>query len=320
MEAKTPQSFADWLDNKLLTPDRESPGGFHFILTYVQDPYSFYLKYVRGLKPIHTKPALIKGGIIHSAIEAGYLYDTESMFSTLNALFAERKDEYEDAERHGEDWRSATVMLYKWAATWLEYDKKTYHILHLEEQFTLPLSNGYTLTVRLDIILQAKDDAEIRALDHKTTGYNLMKAHGGLADSDQATTYIWAMHKLYPNNRILGVESDVIFKRTNMAVPKCERVGIVQRTEWYIAQWEISTIAWLQRIAQSVQMLTEGGYPAAYAFPRGQNYWGTSDWPYIYRAELPTDINEPPYGYTIDSWQQDRVAATLEMQKGNNNE
>lgn len=312
---KPAQPFTDWLNAKLATPERESPGGYHFILTYMQDPYAFYLKYVRGLKPIHTKPALIKGGIIHSAIEAAYLYDAESMFNTLNALFDHRASEYTDPEQRNTDWRESTVMLDKWAATWLDHDHKTYHILHLEEEFTLPMANGYTITVRPDIILQRKDDAEIRALDHKTTAWSLMRAHSDLADGDQATTYIWAMQKLYPNNRILGVESDIIFKRENMAVAKAERVGIIQRTPWYLTQWELSTIAWLHRIAQSVGMLTDGGYPAAYAFPRGQSHWGTSDWPDIYRAELPQDPAEPPYGYTIDSWQRDRVTATLSMQE-----
>lgn len=313
MEAST-LSFTDWLKQCIETPSRESAIGHHYILTYMQDPYSFYLKYVRGLKPVNTKPALIKGGIIHSAIEAAYLYDAEAMFNTLNALFAHRATEYADNEQRITDWNSATKMLDKWAATWLDHDRKTYHILHLEEEFTLPLVNGYTITVRPDIILEAKDDAEIRALDHKTTGWSLMKAHQDLADSDQSTTYIFAMRKLYPNNRILGVESDVIFKRDNMAEAKAERVGIIQRTDWYISQWELSTISWLQRIAQSVAML-RNGYPAPFAFPRGQNYWGTSDWPDIYRAELPSDEDEPPYGYTIDAWQRERITASLQMQE-----
>jgi hypothetical protein len=305
--------FKQWLEQQINTPDRESSAGFHFIQTFMQDPYSWYLKYVRGLKPIYTKPALTKGKILHSAIEAAYRYDADAAMQTVNAMFAASADEYEDSEQHGQDWRDAVAMIDAWTKEWLDHDKQTYHLLHIEDQFELPLANGFIITIKPDVIMQRKSDAEIRALDHKSTGRNLMSGHQALADTDQPTTYIRALKKLYPNNTIIGVESDVIFKRKNMKEAKCARPGIIQRTDWYLTQWEISTVAWLKDIARRVQMLDEG-YPPAFAFPRGESHWGTSDWPDIYRAPLPEDPNEPPYGYIIDDWQRERAIAmrTLE--------
>lgn len=300
------QTFEQWLDNQINNPGRESHAGFHVIQTFFQDPYAWYLKYVRGLKPKYTKPALSKGKIVHAAIEAAYRYGADEAKHTVNSLFKAVASDYEDTERHGEDWRDTVVMVDGWLDKWLDYDRQTYHFLHIEDMFELPLANGFIITIKPDIVLQRKSDAEIRALDHKTTGWNLMSGHNALADTDQPTTYIWALRKLYPNNRIIGVESDIIFKRSNMKAASCERVGIVQRSDWYLTQWEISTISWLKDIARRVRLLDEG-YPAAFAFPRGESSWGTGDWPDIYRTPLPDDPNEPPFGYTIDEWSRDRV-------------
>jgi len=312
---KDEKKFRAWLSEKSENPDRESYNGFHVIQTFFQDPYSFYLKYVRGLKTVKTKPALIKGGIVHTAIEAGYRFrDKQAVLDTANWLFQVRGNEYAEQEQYHNDWREATAMLSAWADTWLDYDLANYHLLHIEESFELPLANGFIITVRPDLIVQAKSDGEIRALDHKTTAWNPMSAHNSLEDTDQSTTYIFALKKLYPNNTVLGVESDVLFKRSNMKEAKCTRVGIIQRSDWYLAEWELSTIAWLKDIARRIQMLDEG-YPPAFAFPRGQSYWGSGDFPDIYRAPLPDDPTEPPFGYEIDEWSLDRAKAIATLKE-----
>jgi len=308
-------TLGEWLAEKMANPDRESYNGFHVIQTFFQDPYSFYLKYVRGLKTVKTKPALVKGGIIHNAIEAAYIFnDKDAAINTVRALFYARADEYDEREKHATDWRDAEAMVSAWCDEWLAYDRSTYHYLHIEEAFELPLANGYIITVRPDIVMQRKSDGEIRALDHKTTGWSLMSGHDALADTDQSTTYIWALSKLYPNNVVLGVESDVIFKRSNMREAKCQRVGIIQRSSWYLNEWELSTISWLKDIARRIEMLAEG-YPPAFAFPRGQSQWGTSDFPDIYRAPLPEDPNEAPVGYEIDEWSLDRAKAIATLEE-----
>lgn len=302
----TPTDFQQWLSNHIENPSRESAIGTHFIQTFMEDPYIFYLRYVRGLRPIHTAPALIKGGIIHLAIEAACRFASpDPAIVTLNTIFKHRYTEYDDRAVADADWRASSAMLESWLSTWLEHDLTTYHFLHIEDEFALPLSNGFQVTVKPDIIVQRKSDGEIRALDHKTTGRGPADAHRYLEEGDQATAYIWAIQKLYPNNHILGVESDVIFKRSNMREAKCTRVGIVQRSPWYLDSWEISTISWLQTIAQRVAMVEEG-YPPEFAFPRGQSYWGLRDWGSLYRSPLPED-GSPPFGYEIDSWQLDRI-------------
>lgn len=307
--------FKEWLNDKLEAPERESSAGFHFVQTFMQDPYAWYLKYVRGLCPRHTKPALTKGKIIHTAIEAAYTFkEAQAAIDTTNAMFNVARPDYEDSEQHGQDWRDSLIMVEAWTDKWLAYDLATYHLLHVEDIFELPLANGFIMTIKPDVVLQRKEDAEIRALDHKTTGWSLMSGHQALADTDQPTTYIWALRKLYPNNSIIGVESDIIFKRKNMKSASCERVGIVQRSDWYLAQWEISMIAWLKDIVRRIEMLDEG-YPPAFAFPRGESHWGTSDWQGIYRAPLPDDPDEAPYNYTIDEWARDRARAMRAMKE-----
>lgn len=299
------EQFPAWLDAKLATPDRESHTGVHYIEQFMKDPYDFYLKYVRGLKPLKTKPALIKGGIIHTAIEAAYTFaDRQAAKKTLAALFKHRRAEYAEAEQHTKDWQDSQAMLNCWLDTWLDFDLATYHILHLEEQFELPLPNNMLITVKPDIIVQRRSDGEVRALDHKTTGYSLPGAHQNLAASHQASAYNWALHKLYPNNRIAGLESDVIYKR--QSVVKAQRPGLIQRTEWFLSSWEINMCSWLEEIGRRVALLSDG-YPPDYCFPRGESYW-LSDYDDIYWSPLPED-GSPPYGYEIDAWASERNAS-----------
>lgn len=297
------ETFQSWLDNLLANPGRESHTGYHYIYAYVQDPYGWYLKYVRHLKPIHTKPALIMGGALHSAIEAAYRFDSEdSCLKTFKSVMQSRKAEYIDTPTYLEDVSDGTAMLKCWLAAWLRYDFTTYHLLHIEDEFSLPLSNGMLITVRPDLIVARKTDGNLRILDHKSTRWSIPKAHASLEGTDQSTSYIWAVQQLYPSNVLDGVESDILYK--NKSVVKAERVALVQRTAHYIAEWELATCGILDEIARKVRLLEEG-YPAAYLFPRNsfaESYFG-SEWPDIYRATLPDDPSTPPYGYTIDAWQ-----------------
>jgi hypothetical protein len=217
-----------------------------------------------------------------------------------------RKGEYEDPDRWSKDFEDGSAMLRFWADRWLEHDKTSFRVLHVEDKFAVPLPNGYYMTVKPDLIVEDKQDPgkPIRIIDHKSSRWSMGKAHDYLAGSDQPTSYIWATSQLYPGRKILGVESDVLYK--NRSKVDAQRVGIVQRSKRELAEFQLEMIGAISEIAQKVKGLQQG-WPPHLLFPRNgkdESFFG-SEWPYIYRAELPEDPNEAPYGYEIDAWTQD---------------
>lgn len=290
-----------WLLDKLSTRSSASSAGWHYVQAFLVDPYAWYLRHIRRLEPTHTKPALTLGSGLHLAIEAAYLFDTNCAKKTFNDFMRVHRSDFESQELFNTTFTDGIAMLSKWLSTWPEHDKETYHILAVEQPFELPLPNGMAFTGRIDLIVQEKSSGIIRALDHKTSRYSLTGSHQSFADGDQPTAYLWALSQLYPNNIILGIESDILYK--NKSVVKAERPGIVQRTPWYINEWLVSTTATMEEITRRVNMLDQG-YPVAYCFPRNsyaEAYWKQGDWSGIYRSQLPDDINTPPDGYRIST-------------------
>lgn len=287
-------------------PGRESFAGYHMFQYYTENPYGWYLRYVRGLQPLVKKPALIKGANIHDTIEILYKTGATEDVSVYRELCKKSRSDYELEKNYLEDLEVGLHMLKTWASEWLEHDLRTYTILSLEEQHTLPLSNGFKLTVRPDVVFQRKADRYIVALDHKTTTYSPTATARTFEASDQATAYLWALNKLYPKNEVEGIVCDVLYKRQS----KCEatRPVIVQRRNWYLAQWELQAIGQLTEIAQKVQALSDG-WPPTMLFPRNgkDESFFSHEWKDIYQSPLPSDPTEAPDGYYVDTWAIDRI-------------
>ena len=289
-------------------PDRESPAGFHFISYYIENPYGWYLRYIRGYRPKFTKPALILGSALHSACEIMYkTWVKEDVMAAFAHIMRARKPEYEDVDKWRGDLDDGNAMLSKWYDTWCEYDQKTYNILHVEDKFAVPLPNGYYMTVKPDLVVEEKVDGKpIRILDHKSSRRSMGMAHEYLAGSDQCTSYLWAIGQLYPGRKITGVESDVLYK--NRSKVDAQRVGIIQRSDREIAEFQLGMIGALSEMSQKVKGLA-AGWPPHLLFPRNgkdESFFG-SEWPHIYRGPLPEDPTECPFGYEIDTWTIDHT-------------
>jgi len=291
-----------FIQGKTSTPGGASAIGHHFIQAYNQNKWGFYLRYIRGLRKKTTKPPLIFGGCIHDAKEAYYAFgfDEDFMLDVFLEVMNARQKEYEDHNVYLKDVERGRKMLFFWANTWGEADQAAYDIIEVEGQHEFQLANGLPVSVRWDLLAQRKDNKKYYLFDTKTTGYSVMKSYESVTGQDQATMYLLAGSKVYPNASIVGLIPDIMYKR--QSVVKAERPGIVLRSKRDLVEYEQELIGLHMEMTQKIIAL-EQGFPYPHMlFPRNgkdDSFFGT-EWPDIYRGGLPSDPKKAPVGYVID--------------------
>lgn len=275
-----------------------SLSGYHFVSGFIQNPYGFYLRYVRGYVPIYTKPPLIKGGVIHDALYLWYkTFDPDFALLSLEKLFDERAREYEDEQKFREDKHVSLVMLTDWLNTWAELDKDRYEIIAIEQTLQPRLPNGFTLTIRPDIILRDLELDEHIIMDHKTTGYSIDASYRSVEGQDQATAYLWGTQQVLGISS-LGLYADIMYSKGK--VVRSQRRGPVIREPYELHEFEQEMMGALIEMAQKVKSLPD--YDPHFLFPRNgkdETMFG-GDWGSLYRAKLPDDPTIAPEGYKID--------------------
>lgn len=290
--------LSDLLESVITAEHGGSLSGYHFVSGYIQNPYGFYLRYVRRLKPIHTKPPLIKGGVIHDAVYLWYntFYPEYTLFA-LEKLFEARAHEYEDPNKYREDAHTAKVMLTDWLNTWGEHDKERYEIVLLEEELKPQLPNGFVLTIKPDVVFYDHELDQHVTMDHKTTSYSIDAAHRAVEGQDQATAYLWGVKKDLGIESV-GLYSDIMYAKGK--VVRSQRRGPVIREPHEFYEFEQEMMGALTEMAQKVKSLDD--FDPHYLFPRNgkdESMFG-GDWGSVYRERLPDDPMVPPDGYYID--------------------
>lgn len=292
----------EFLAEKVASTGGASAIGHHFIQAYNENKWGFYLRYVRGLRPRHTKPALLFGGAIHDAKEGYYRfgYDTDLMIDTFVGVMNARKGLYEDREVYDEDLDRGRKMLVYWANTWEAEDRATYRVVEVEGAHTFALANGLPVSVRWDLLVQRLDNGKYYLFDTKTTGFSVRKSYDSVVGQDQATMYLLGVSKVYPERQVVGLIPDILYKR--QSVVKAERPGVVLRSRRALVEYEQELIGLHVELTQKIIAL-EQGFPYPHMlFPRNgkdDTFFGT-EWPDVYRATLPTDPLKAPPGYVVD--------------------
>ena len=284
---------------------RESFAGFHFVSYYLEDPYGWYLRYVRGLRYRFTPSPLLMGRAIHTACEIAYTtYNRQDVIDGYKQIMRDLKQEYESFETWQNDIDDGVAMLQFWFDKWNEHDRQTYKVLAIEESYNVRLANGYMITIKPDLELETKDQS-ILVLDHKTSRRSMSLAHEYLENSGQSTCYLMGLtQQKYKGRNVMGIQSDVLYK--NRSKVDAQRVGIITRNKRQFAEFQLNMIGLLSEMSQKVSALAEG-YPVHLLFPRNQKNESmfSHDWPNIYMDLLPEDPAEPPFNYTIDTWTKD---------------
>lgn len=296
---------------------RESPSGLHFYTLYADNARHWYLKYILGLVPRYTKPALIFGGAMHEAMAAFYqnIKDPkadEMLFDAFCKELNERKDEYEDPNQYQTDEQRGLSMLGCWYHDIGQYDGDDYEILEVEKQYETPLGpdDCFVFTARPDRALRSRKDGKVYVDDTKTTGWSLSKAIESHKRDSQMTSYIWTLRKHHPDWDLQGGRFDALFQRGATGKPQARRSEVIYRTEQELRLWEIQFVGLIIEVSQKVKALKEG-IPWPLLFPIhyriealfGCEYEGICD-----REIKPGEI---PPGFKLDSWSED-LDAVLE--------
>lgn len=299
-----PAARTAFLEHKTTDSGGSSPIGHHYIQLYNQNKWSFYLRYVRGLRPRWTKPALTFGGAIHDAKEAFYRSDGDAdfMIDTFAVVLDARRHEYEHAEDYDLDLVDGRKMLYVWGNTYGESDLTDYDIIEVEGSHTFQLPNGMSVSVRWDLLTRERATGRYYLFDTKTTRYSIQKSFQSVAGQDQVTMYLLGLSYIYPDvfRQTNGLIPDILYKR--QSVVKAERPAVVTRSRNELTEYVQELIGLHTELSQKIAAI-EAGFPYPHLlFPRNGKddaYFG-SEWPDIYRSRLPDDPSHAPPGYIVD--------------------
>lgn len=303
---ETQQELDTWLESKLTEQKGASAAGHHYIQAYNQNKWGFYLRYIRGLEPIHTKPALLFGGNIHDAKEAFYLShgDIDFTLKAFEAIHKSRKNEYENPTQATKDLEDGKKMLFHWASHTGHSDFENYDLIEVEGNHEFELANLMKASVRWDLLARKKSNGKYYLFDTKTTRYSITASYNSVEGQDQVSMYLLALKKVYPDyyKNCVGLIPDIMYKK--QSVVSSERPGIVMRSERELKEYEQEIIGLHLELSQKVNALRNGFPPQLVhlLFPRNgkdDSYFG-SDWPGIYRQNLPEDPYKAPPGYRVN--------------------
>jgi hypothetical protein len=223
------------MTSKSLTDQRrrESPAGYHYYYSYLENPRNWYLKYVLGLKPRFTPPPLVKGGCLHEAIASYYnnAFDIDSALETYTQEMESRSEEYEKQTDFRRDIYVGIEMLWDWHNTWAYKDKGRYNVVEVEKGYEFNIGPGGKLrfTVRPDRVFQDKETKKYYILDSKTSTWSVEKTIQQVDAEDQITSYIWAMQKAHPEWGVDSAMVDVMYARLSRDKTKITSQDSVRR-------------------------------------------------------------------------------------------
>lgn len=294
----------DFVQETVAHPPTGSPLGHHFIQAYNENKWNWFLRYVRCLVPDHTPTPLIYGGAIHSALEYVYKqWDVEGMVYVFREVLSAREKEYADPDRFRTDLGRGPQELLFWANEWLEHDKQYWKVLAVEEDMQVPLPADLTMTMRLDLIVQDKENGDILVRDHKTTGWSVGGTVNSMDQQDQVTAYLYGLSQVHPDWYRLcqGLQPDILYHKGN--VMKAARPTILTRTKHDLQRYAVELSGLLTEMSQKVLAYIQGSHSPYALFPRNGKdsaMFGRVDYEDLQRAVLPANPLEAPPGYVVD--------------------
>lgn len=282
---------------------RESSAGYHFLNTYQNCAWKFYIKYCIGLRPTFSAPALSFGSAIHGAVAAFLLgKDHQGEF---RRLMHEMRKAYEREEDYVLDANRGLVLLATWVTEVGENLRSDFDVLSAEEELTVPLPNGYVVTARPDAVLapKSKRDAKHRPgyiLETKTTRWGRDLVEETLQNADQITTYIWATRKIHPDWNIEAVIPNVMYQNKS-------KIGVglgdlIFRTNQDLVDYEQQAMGLLTEVSQKVLGLLD--YSPHHLFSRNTSWCGSYNKPCEYLGICRNARFDPvPTGFVREDWE-----------------
>jgi hypothetical protein len=258
-------------------PTGASESGSHYTGLFANCAWKFYMRFVRGWKPLKTSSPLLNGSCFHFA--KAVFYATGSQGEALKAVarfLATMRKEYESEDELNLARLRLPSMVSSWIAKYGFQDLKRYTFLEIEKEHSITLLGGFRFTFRLDALVRDRDKNLI-ILETKTSGWRPELAELEIFNGDQATAYVASVSELYktPPKRIYLLPDITSWpkKSTKVSQINCYRGELVQRTEKDIEEWKLGKSNELAEISQKVEALKTH---SEYALFRRNTSWCTS--------------------------------------------
>lgn len=289
---------------------RESFLGGHFIETYQECPWKFFLKYVLGLVEKSSKRYFIRGQSIHSGIEYWLTSNQtqDDIYITQYIPYAYmnmHQTEYTDEDMFIGDRELVFKMMYSWLFEYIEItpDENNYETIEVEKQHIVNLPNGFPLTIRIDRLVRSKQTGRLIVIDTKTTKNNPSQVTNAMTVGNQGLSYLWAIEKVY-NEKPAGVIVDIIVGKQLKYDMKVEpyRSKLITFKKYDFLQWEMNIIGVLSEITQKVKTYYEGQLPPEFLFPRNTSKCSFMGCPYSDICRQPHQPDKLPLNYERDEW------------------
>jgi len=219
--------------------NKSSLAGYHFLNTYQQCGWQWYLKYIRRLEPLWQSKYLSFGTAIHAGLEAFYAsnmaLDADAAVAAGMESLAALQSAYRKPEDYDVDVERLPRMLRKWHGTWAASDRNEYDLVAVENEIAFDLPFDIVMTVRPDVILRERLTSKIVVLEHKSTS----KSVGQMATTVRLGLQVDA--QILGVSQALGVSMDdvlvvpdVLYQR--QSVVSCERPFAISRSKRELAE------------------------------------------------------------------------------------
>ncbi len=297
---------------------RASHAGFHFLNDYANCPRHFFIHYLLRIVPKTQGPPLLFGAAFHEA-KATY-YNTKSKSKALSKVKRELKDSkhlYESPEVYEKHLFKGPILLEAWIDAYGKNDLNNFEFVCVEKEFHVPITERFYMTVRPDAVVT--DGKRAYILETKTSMFSVQVTKNAVWMGDQATSYIYAVKRRFPDLPLRGVIPDVAYWNKNsekLENMKFDREGLVTRTKQDLREFEIQQAGLISEISQKVGAW-RSGYDPIMLFPRNTS-WCTSfsslcEYAYICRNKHLTSKGRAPTGFIRDRLTKSSVEKKLEV-------
>ena len=280
-------------------PDAGTQIGVHYVAEFIKCPRKWFRRYYQplpdettgelinvGIEPRDTAPALLTGGIFHTALEEYYRsgivdgedtgkYDLDRTLAAMETSCAARKDSYyseEDADAERE--MIQTMLIAYWerfgpTSSNPDYPKikvlcDTEGLPYIEREWITPLPySNYYITSKIDLIIT--DGGYVKAMEHKTSVASFVTSRLSSIHYDaQFTAEIYTLTNNMPEaTKFFGVTCNVVTKnRSAKSKYDIAERDTTNRTQDQLLDWANTTIDTLrqidERVGQYEKWLTQG--------------------------------------------------------------
>lgn len=286
-------------------PTGASASGSHYTNLFKNCAWKFYLRYMRGWKPLRTSSPLLNGSCFHYA--KATFYATRSKLEAQKALacfLVEMRKEYENEA----ELELARIRLPSMLSSWIEKygneDLRRYTFLEIEREHKVVLLGGFSFTLRLDALVRDREKNLI-VLETKTSSWRPELTEVEVVNGDQATAYIACVSQLYdiPLRKIYLLPDICSWpkKSTKISQINCYRGELVQRDASAIEEWKIGTSNELAELSQKASALSTH---SEYALFRRNTFYCTAyarPCEYINVCRQRIEKGHIPYGFRKDA-------------------